>query len=315
MCSTIPVSILMPLLMGWRSASADQPSGCGNPHPVGFNDDRTINHVVSGGLDRYYAIYVPLNYNADTNQRRPLIFDFHGSGGSPQKQYENSMYYDNPKGSEYIAVYPTGIKKHWQGPSYADPTVNDLQFVTDLLAHIEANYCIDPNRIYASGKSNGGGFVDTLACSDHGDRFAAFAMAAAALYTDNELNGCPKRRAILEAHGEQDTTILYHGSDAASGGSVPDIPTWVRWWAERNGCDPAVDGSVSEDLGGYDVTSYSCGGMVNIVQHYKVHELGHCWPSSNGKNSDSERDVCADRSLDFTAAVVEFFEKWTSSYT
>ncbi|XP_055343167.1 uncharacterized protein LOC129591522 [Paramacrobiotus metropolitanus] len=262
--------------------STDRQSGCGKSHKAGFINN---NHIVSGNRERTYAVNVPLSYNTDDNKRRPLILDFHGRGATPEEQYENSMYYTNPKGKEYVVVYPAGIKKAWQGASYADPKVSDLQFVTDLVAHIESSYCIDPNRIYASGKSNGGGFVDTLACSDHGDRFAAFGMAAAALYTDNKLSGCPKKRAILEAHGEADATSKYHGDAAANGGPVPNIAKWVQWWAERDGCS-RKDG-VKKDLAGYDVTKYSCKGFTDVVQHYKVHKLGHCWPSKDGKNTDS----------------------------
>jgi poly(3-hydroxybutyrate) depolymerase len=109
-------------------------------------------------------------------------------------------------------------------------SVDDLQFTTDLVAHVQGEYCIDSSRLYASGKSNGGGFVDTLACSDHGDQFAAFAMAAAALYTDTSRGSCTKKRAILESHGLADATIPYHpGGTPGAGGPLPDIEKWVNY--------------------------------------------------------------------------------------
>ncbi|PGH05978.1 hypothetical protein AJ79_06667 [Helicocarpus griseus UAMH5409] len=287
-------------------------SGCGKKHAPGFNDDVDKHSIKSGGRTRTYAVNVPESYNDDPTKEWPLIIDYHGNKGTPAKQYNNSMYYKYPEGQGYLAVYPAGVQKHWEGPSYAVEGVSDLQFTTDLLAHLRENYCIDSNRIYASGKSNGGGFVDTLACSDHGDEFAAFAMAAAALYTDvDEKAVCPKRRAILEEHGEKDKTIPYHPEEPGSGGPLPDIMKWVKRWAKRDGCDPKKDRRVSGDEGGYEVTSYSCKGLEDVVTHYRVFELGHCWSDSDGENTDSKRDYCQDHSLDFTPVVLDFFSKWT----
>lgn len=294
--------------------SADT-SGCGISHRTGYHDESqyATHNVESGGLTRNFTIYIPSSYNDNPNKQWPLIIDYHGSSGTPDGQYNNSKYWNYTAGQEYLAVYPQGVKKHWQGPSYAVPGVNDLNFTTDLLAHLRTAYCIDSNRIYASGKSNGGGFVDTLACSDNGDEFAAFAMAAAALYTDNSESGCPKKRAILESHGDADCTIPYNGTPDGNGGVLPNITEWVGWWGQRDGCDPVADRRETAGSWGYNVTSYSCGGLVDVVQHYQVFHLGHCWPSSTGDNTDGARTYCNDHVLDYTPVVLDFFSKWNKA--
>ena len=119
---------------------------------------------------------MPDSYNDDLTKEWPLIFDYHGNGGNGWQQYDNSQYYRFKAAQNYVVVYPQGVNDSWQSADYATPGVNDLQFTSDLLAHIKENYCVDTNHVYASGKSNGGGFVDFLACSDNGDDFAAFAM-------------------------------------------------------------------------------------------------------------------------------------------
>ncbi|ORX91600.1 alpha/beta-hydrolase [Basidiobolus meristosporus CBS 931.73] len=264
----------------------------------------------SGGLTRTYAINIPDSYNDDPSKKWPLIIDFHGNGGTPEQQYENSMYYAYPDGQKYVVVYPAGVKKHWQGPSYAVPGVNDLQFTTDLLAVIRDNYRIDSDRVYASGKSNGGGFVDTLACSNNGDEFAAFAMAAAALYTDTSRAGCNKSRPILEAHGLADKTIPYKGTLDGNGGPLPSIPSWLGWWSWRDGCTKGSAQKTTVAKAGYNIISYTCNAFNMVVKHYQVPGLGHCWPSSTGDNYDSRKSSCSDRSLDFTPVVLDFFNTW-----
>lgn len=51
-----------------------------------------------------------------------------------------------------------------------------------MIYYLQENYCIDNNRLYATGFDIGGGFIDDIACSkDTGDYFAAFAMVSPAL--------------------------------------------------------------------------------------------------------------------------------------
>ena len=241
----------------------------------------------------------------------------HGRGGTSATQRDTSLYYDYTSASDYIIVYPQAVAcdagTAWQGPSYACPDVNDVDFVADLLSYLEDNFCIDIDRIYASGKSNGGGFVDTLACSDVGDKFAAFAMAAAALYTDTSLGSCNKKRAILEAHGDADTTIPYAGGNAL-GGPVPNVGEWVSWWGERD-CGAGGVTTCVEKKDGYELETLSCeGGLSDVVSHYQLYApAAHCWPNTEGDNYDAQRypQGCGNsRALDFTAVVLDWFARW-----
>lgn len=294
------------------TSHAADTSGCGKTHIVGYHDQTqySSHNIRSGDYTRNYTIFIPSSYNANLTKQWPLIIDYHGNTDTPDEQYNNSKYYRYTAGAQYLAVYPQGVKAHWQGPTYATRGVNDLQFTTDLLAHLRMEYCIDSSRVYASGKSNGGGFVDTLACSDNGDEFAAFAMASAALYTDTTESNCPKKRAILESHGDVDTTIPYDGTPDGNGGPLPNITQWVEWWGQRDGCDPIADRKETGDLGGYNVTTYSCEGLQDVVTHYQVFQLGHCWPSSTGDNTDGTRSYCKDHVLDYTPVVLDFYSKW-----
>nr|POE72920.1 putative feruloyl esterase c [Quercus suber] len=299
-----------PTSSGGSSSPTPNKTGCGNTQNVGFSNDFESQSLVSGNLTRNYSVNVPSDYNDDLEKRWPLILDFHGNSRNGTFQYNNSMFYTSELGRQYLAVYPEGVNMSWQGPLYAIEGVNDLQFTTDLLAHLNSTYCIDSSRIYASGKSNGGGFVDTLACSENGDQFAAFAMAAAALYTDNSRRSCNTSRAILEAHGLDDTTIPYSGGTGL-GGDLPDVRDWVTWWSERNGCSSSARAHIDE-ISDASIASYTCDGNANVTQHYPIAGLGHCWPSADGENADSvlKPDICPP-SLDFTSVVLEWFGNWT----
>ncbi len=132
--------------------------------------------------------------------------------------------------------------------------------------------------------SDGGGFVNSLACSpDHGAAFAAFAPVSGAFYTDTNYSDCKPSRSplpILEFHGLADSTIKYAGG-SGFGGPLPAIPTWLSWWAQRDGClDPVADKTNTSEPG-YQYITYSCKGFADIVRHYEIRALGHKWPNTS----------------------------------
>lgn len=294
-----------------RSCSSE----CSNKKAQTSGFQNGTNSIQSGGHKRVYSVYVPKNY--DSRKSYPLVIDYHGNGGKGWQQYENSQY--NKFTQDYIVAYPDGFNGSWQGANYSTRGIDDLQFTTDLLNQMKTDYCVNSNRTYASGKSNGGGFVDLLACSDHGDAFAAFAMASPALYPDLNQTWCTKKRAILQSHGDKDVTIPYHpGKKDGSGGPLPDIDQWVSWWGHRTCGDRATaDPSTGADLGGYNTTTYSCGKYAKVISHYQVFDLGHCWPSNDASNWDATNPKynqttrkCLDKALGFTPKVLDFFGKW-----
>jgi polyhydroxybutyrate depolymerase len=137
------------------------------------------------GVTREAMVYVP---ESATTQPSPVIFAFHGRGGKMQGAaklaFENAW-------PEAIVVYPQALKTPglvadlkgkqfaWQSkPGMADD--RDLKFFDAMLDSVEKDYRVDPDRIYATGHSNGGQFTYLL-WQTRGDKIAAFAPAAAAL--------------------------------------------------------------------------------------------------------------------------------------
>lgn len=292
-----------------------------------------VKFKTSDGDIRTFRISIPGDYTDDSSTKWPLIIDFHGHGGDALGQWDNSQYYLKSSGQEYFIVYPNGCEgtpgkrgpeKAWYGAPYANPNCDDEQFVSDLLDYFTKTgpYNIDSKRVYASGKSNGGGFVGTLACSSVGDRFTAFAMASAALYTDNPGDSCTynQSRPILESHGTADTIIPFGGETKeidGTVGTVPDIIHWAHRWAVRDGCDDSARPNFTRPSPDWGVhRSYSCKSSSNIVQQLAVKDLHHCWPSVT-ENTDilkaSKDNPCETSTLDFTQVVLDFFAMWPKS--
>lgn len=203
-------------------------TGCGKTHS--FNGITQYRDMTSGGVDRKYSIHVPSNYSE--NQQYPTILGFHGSGSIGFFFEADTLLDSEEYTGNKIVVYPDGLGGAWAGANYSEASVGeDLEFVWDLLADLRQNYCIDSARIYATGLSIGGGFVNTIACNDTvGGEFAAFAPASGSFYTDNNDNHaeCTPARVpipILEFHGGADEDVKYDGGEG-EGGVEPTIPDW-----------------------------------------------------------------------------------------
>lgn len=160
------------------------------------------------------------------------------------------------------------------------------------MADIQSAYCIDRSRVYASGKSNGGGFTAYMACrQDTSTLFAAFAPVSPALYPQSlAFSGCNPARAvpIVNSHGVVDTTIPFNGRNDTNGTygtgtATINVPLWREQWALRNGCANDTPTSTTNPYPNTTELAWNCGSAT--LQAYTVANLGHSWPTTQGLDS------------------------------
>lgn len=109
----------------------------------------------------------------------------------------------------------------------------DVQYVSDLVDKLEADFNIDPARIYADGMSNGGGMAFVLSCT-LSDRIAAVGAVAAAQILP--FSWCKNLRAVpmIAFHGTADPIVPYGGGSswkAPAPRPFSDVLAWVADWA------------------------------------------------------------------------------------
>jgi poly(3-hydroxybutyrate) depolymerase len=249
--------------------------GCGRPAPQPAGTSR-LHQIASGGLDRTYQLHLPDGYRNDRDW--PLVLAFHGRGNTGA----GTEAFANLSTLPAIVAYPNGVigtgdgdRQAWQGAPYSAPGVDDVAFTRDLLDELEATLCVDTRRVYATGKSNGAGFVGILACVA-ADRFAAVAPVAGAFYP-NGIECRPARPVpVIDFHGTADVTIPYAG-DADRG--LPAIPDWVAGWAARDRClfrlpDKAIEPDVT-------VSRWAGCARGSAVTLVAVTGGGHTWPGAD----------------------------------
>lgn len=289
-------------------------SGCRKSLPAsidrgGAHNTNSLKFVTSNGTVREYGLHVPTSYDDDTPT--PLAFSFHGRLQTWQQQEDVSGMSNETMNTNYLVVYPQGINEQWQG----DPDAvgyDDVGFTLELLANLSSTYCLDTNKIYAAGKSNGGAFaVDTLACHPKASTiFAAYGGMSGAYYQGDSEDDCHATTVpiscnstrspipIFTTHGDSDDTIPYDGGPRRDR-CLPSLPHYMTAWSERDGFGSS---NTSTSLYHKDVARYDYGNKTypSIHIHYRVHDLGHYWPSLDSGSP-----------FDATPLLLEFWNKWT----
>ncbi len=144
----------------------------------------------------------------------PVVFAFHGHGGTMQHAARTFRY--QTLWPEAVVVYmqglntpgrltdPEGKKPGWQAAA-GDQGDRDLKFFDAVFASLQADYKIDPKRVYATGHSNGGGFTYLL-WATRGEKFAAFAPSAA---VGIRQLAALKPKPLLHVAGESDPLVKF----------------------------------------------------------------------------------------------------------
>jgi polyhydroxybutyrate depolymerase len=256
--------------------------------------------IRSGGAARAYRLEVPANY--DRSVAAPLVFNFHGypANAAFQSAYSNLPKVGHERG--LIVVTPDAVAQNWRVPSEAQGTA-DVMFVKDLVAEVEAAYCVDVNRVFAAGYSRGALMATVVGC-ELPDTFGAIALVALE-YRPARCHPIP----ALAFHGTKDANVHYQAGPGVigfgTGVKVADLPGTIdnmADWAELDRCrtNPTV-----EKLGS-DVVHRTYPGCLGDadVELYTIVGGGHTWP---GTNLDYSQLGVSTDTIDANDIMIRFF--------
>tara|TARA_B110000090_G_scaffold205558_1_gene253474 strand:- start:982 stop:1926 length:945 start_codon:yes stop_codon:yes gene_type:complete len=241
---------------------------------------------------REYYLYTPSSNTPSSNA--PLMFVLHGYGSSAT----NIMYYSEfqslAEQDGFILVYPQGSLlngvSHWNvGGWTVGSTVDDVDFIEDLIDIVATDLYIDSQRIYSTGMSNGGYMSYGLACNS--DKFAAIASVTGSMTPEID-NACNPSHptSVLQIHGLEDNTVLYDGASWSL--SIPEV---MLYWQAFNSCDENPLSVVADFEDGsyilydsYQNCSNSVG--VELILHSA---MGHNWPRLNSYGVSATEEIWA----------------------
>jgi poly(3-hydroxybutyrate) depolymerase len=210
---------------GTSAGGAARSSGCNKAPGIAssqYNNGTSIN-ITAAGMQRRYVLQVPTNY--DNTHAYKLVVTFHARDGNDKQMY-SWQYYGllSPSNNTAIFVAPngqlngspcSGTSSSGEG-SCGWPNTNDsdLALADAVVAQIEENFCIDTDRIFATGWSYGGSMSYRTACSRPLSKLgsASWGVRAIAIYSAAQLSGnCTPSSPVgyYHSHGTHDSVLDY----------------------------------------------------------------------------------------------------------
>ncbi|MBQ3716477.1 MAG: feruloyl esterase [Fibrobacter sp.] len=279
---------------GQQSSSSVAPASSGNDTQATVTvdcsgktakvGDKQNMSVTVDGKQRTFIMHIPNAYKGD--KPVPLVIDYHPIGGSGNGEFGSSPYKAKTDPEGVITLYPDGTSKPggmgngWNvGPCCSND--DDVKFSYAMIDKLKEIACIDPQRIYATGFSMGGGMSNHVACM-MSDVFAAVAPAAMDLNKTNSA-ACKMSRpiSVINFRGTNDPVCRYQGGDSGfnDGLNFLGAEGTFRFWAEKNECQ----GSPTKNSNGCDEYS-NCKDGTKVVLCTKQnggHDYGDAsigWP-------------------------------------
>ena len=143
----------------------------------------------------------------------------------------------------YVYAYPDGTidsngNQFWNATdaccNFNKAGVDDVAYLTSLIAEIRAKLAIDPKRIAFVGHSNGGFMTYRMAC-DQAGLVAAIVSLAGATFADRSDCAPSEPVSVAQIHGTADGAIHFKGGNL-SDVTYPGAEMTAEAWATYNGC-------------------------------------------------------------------------------
>lgn len=260
------------------TASTTRPAtgtaACSRPHAPG----QTTETITSGGIERTYELVVPSSFRAD--QLVPVVFEFHGYGSNATQQLLYGNFRPESERDGFLIVAPDGGGtggRHFNLLSLPGEP-DDVALTLAILDRLEATFCVDAARVFATGMSDGGGMTTVLACRAS-DRIAAFGAVSLELHLPN--CGATRPVPIAAFHGTADPIVPYAGGPVhcCGGASVPSVAQSMSGWATQDRCSATpTDTQLSPMVIRREWSDCAPGGQVEL---YVIDGGGHTWPGSS----------------------------------
>jgi len=276
--------------------------------------------VSSGGYVREAALHVPPGY--DPASPPPLVVGLHGAGGNGEQFLRGGGWADASDRFGFLFVAPDGLPARpggapnfltnprlWNSgqlkPGSPRTAIDDVAFVSALLADLKRRTPYDPKRVFVTGHSNGGGMTFLLA-GKLADRIAAIATVAGLVADPDPKPSRPVP--TLYVLGTKDPlTPLAGGESHLPWGkrTTRPVPEYLATWAKAIGCAPAP--VTVSDAGGVKTVEYRPAGDGPRLKVLYLEGHGHSWPGSHDPRLVNEAMGPVTATIDATATIWAYF--------
>ncbi len=172
-----------------------------------------------------YNLRTPSNYNAAYTH--PLLVVFSPAGTSAKKNERFTGLTHKATAAGFVIAYIDRVQLSLE-------TLEQLGKIPEEIAN---QWCIDKQRIYYTGHSDGGTVTTALSFMEHSRGVAAAIAPSAAGMTGKDLSeqSCPPPLSVMVMHNSDDSHFPGYGKEAS------------KWWAACNQCESTTQPSPIKD--------------------------------------------------------------------
>jgi len=255
--------------------------------------DHTL-ELTHDGLKRHYVVHVPPGYDGKTMV--PVVIMFHGGGGKARGAMQETGWSAKSDKENFLVVYPEGVPRDpsRRGSFVSNPqswndgsqraivaaslkNIDDVGFVNAMLDDLGMKFRIDPQRLYATGFSNGASMTFRVG-RELSARLAAIAPVAGSDWLEQPTPARPL--SLLYITGTADPLNPLEGGEITLGGkpagNKPPVREFIDKWVKMLGCVSKPKTIYDRDgVKGFAYTT--CRDHAEVV-FYTVAGMGHFWP-------------------------------------
>lgn len=232
-----------------------------------------------GELERTYLLHIPPGLNPAIPA--PVILAFHPGFGTAEGFASKTGLSEQAARFGFVVVYPQGYQRSWNagdccGPAQRDH-IDDLAFTQAILDDLASVVNIDPQRVFATGFSNGGKMAYRLAC-EFPSQIKAIAVAGAAISIPDLACRPTNPVPVLHFHGLADRFAPFRGglSQQEPAGVQRSIPETIALWVARDSCTETTRVTYQQDAATC-ITHPNCT-RDSRVTLCTIEGMGHQWP-------------------------------------
>ena len=305
--------VVVLLLVAAACSSGDGDAG-GDPAPsaTSAKPGAVTRTIKVDGRERTYLMYRPTTIDPD--DPTSLVVVLHGGFGTGAQARQSYGWDAKADAEGFVVVYPNGVDKAWNaGTCCGRPQrddVDDVKFLGAVVDEVTQAEGVVPDRVYATGISNGGMMAYRLACELPG-KVVAIGPVAASMTVRCE-QPVPRPTGVMHIHGLDDRNVPFAGGVGTKGvakDSRPSIPSVVERWRAIDACPgPAASATAGAVT---TLTSAGCTAGTEVVL-ITVAGAGHQWPGSTPPNAAARRALDLDEpstALDATSTLWDFFSR------
>jgi polyhydroxybutyrate depolymerase len=292
--ATVPASISRPVAASEMPVVAQRPVAPNSA--TGWQESSLpLNQTT-----RYFRYYVPRNLPNNA----PVVMVFHGGYQSMRKIFGpnaggTQAWPELAEAEKFLLVVPNGVnlqtgdtqgdRQSWNdcrksdAGTGANALADDVGLTRQLITWATSNYRVDPQRVYATGASNGGMLTYRLA-AELGDKIAAGAAFIANLPADSECRPLTRPVPMMIVNGTADPIMPWNGGNiAGERGRVLSAEQTVQYFLGGPSALPPQRRPVPDlnrrDNSMVTILFYPATARHPEVSFYRVDGGGHTMPS------------------------------------